>query len=356
MSSRARKKKKMTKRKRQKFKVIGLILMILLILLLAVVAVVVFFGMSKLNKLDRISIGKHDVEINELSPETEESLKGYTTLALFGLDNRSNGSFQSGNSDTIIVASINNDTGEIRMASVYRDTFLDIGDGSFNKANAAYNQGGPKKALNMLNKNLDLNITDYVSVDFNAVVLAVDAVGGIELDLTSEEVKYINGYIDEVAEVTGNGGQHITSPGLQTVNGVQATAYARIRYTSGADFKRTERQRDVIAKVFEKVKQASLFDLNSIVDTLLPEISTSLDLTEMLGMAKDAGKYSMGENTGFPFERQTAHIGNITYAEVAVDFEANVKQLHQFLYGNENYTPSTTVQQLSEAMRNQAGF
>ncbi len=346
-----KKKKKMPKQKRQAVKVIGLFVLIILILVLSVVA----FAMSKLTKLDRISIGKRDVEINDMPEETKKSMKGYTTLALFGLDNRSNGSFQSGNSDTIIVASINNDTGEIRMASVYRDTFLDIGEGSFNKANAAYNQGGPKKAINMLNRNLDLNITDYVSVDFNAVVKAVDAVGGIEMEVTGEEAKYINGYIEEVAEVTGTNSNYV-SAGNQTLDGVQATAYARIRYTSGADFKRTERQRTVITKVFEKAKQADLLTLNSILDTLLPEISTSLSVTEMLGLAKDVGKYNMGENTGFPFERQTAHIGSITYAEVAVDFEANVTQLHNFLYGNEGYTPSGTVKELSEAMRNQAGF
>ena len=207
----------------------------------------------------------------------------------------------------------------------------------------------------MLNKNLDLNITDYVSVDFNAVVKAVDAVGGIEMEVTGEEAKYINGYIEEVAEVTGTSSNYV-SAGNQTLDGVQATAYARIRYTSGADFKRTERQRTVITKVFEKAKQADLLTLNSILDTLLPEISTSLSVTEMLGLAKDVGKYNMGENTGFPFERQTAHIGSITYAEVAVDFEANVKQLHNFLYGNEQYTPSGTVKELSAAMRNQAGF
>lgn len=345
------KRKKMTKRKRQKFKVIGLIILILLLLVLAVVA----FGMSKWVKLDRITFEKKDIEINDLPEETERSMKGYTTLALFGLDNRSNGSFESGNSDTIIIVSINNDTGDIRMASVYRDTYLDIGEGSFNKANAAYNLGGPKKAINMLNRNLDLSITDYVSVDFNAVVKAVDAVGGIEIDVTEEEAHYINGYIDEVAQVTGTSSSHVGA-GLQTLDGVQATAYARIRYTSGADFKRTERQRTVIAKVFEKAKHADILTLNGMIDTMLPEISTSLSLPEMLGMAASAGKYSMGENTGFPFERQTAHIGSITYAEVAVDFAANVTQLHAFLYGNENYVPSATVTELSASMRNQAGF
>lgn len=344
------KKKKLSKRKRQKYKVIGLIALIIIILLLLVVA----FAASKWGKMGRVSIGKDDVEINDLSAETEEAMEGYTTLALFGLDNRSNGNFESGNSDTIIVVSINNKTGEIKMASVYRDSYLDIGEGNFNKANAAYNRGGPKQAINMLNKNLDLNITDYVSVDFNAVVDVVDAVGGIELEITDAEAKFINGYIDEINSVTGHSSSHVGA-GVQTVDGVQATAYARIRYTSGSDFKRTERQRTVISKVFEKAKQADLGTLNNIIDSVLPEVSTSLSLTEMLGMAKNVMKYNMGENTGFPYETKTMDIGSVTYAEVPVNFLENVTQLHQFLYTSENYTPSATVKDIDATISSYTG-
>lgn len=345
-----KKKKKVSKRKRQKRKVIGLIVLILVLLLLLVVA----FGFSKWNKMDRISFGMGELQFNDLSVETEESMEGYTTLALFGLDNRSNGNFQSGNSDTIIVVGINNQTGEIKMASVYRDSYLDIGEGNFNKANAAYNRGGPKQAINMLNRNLDLNITDYVSVDFNAVVDAVDAVGGIELEITEEEAVYINGYIDEVAEVTGKSSSHIGA-GLQTVDGVQATSYARIRYTAGNDFRRTERQRTVITKVFEKAKSVDLLTLNRTIDTILPEISTSLSLTEALGLAADLGKYNMGENTGFPYQTKTMDIGSVTYAEVPVDFVESVKQLHQFLFADEDYSPSATVQELDAVLAGYTG-
>lgn len=345
------KKKKLTKRKRQRYKIIGLIVLVILIFILLIAA----FALSKWNKLDKIAISKKDVEVNDLTEETAKSMKGYTTIALFGLDNRSNGNFESGNSDTIIVVSINNDSGEIKMASVYRDTFLDIGDDSFNKANAAYNRGGPKQAINMLNRNLDLNITDYVSVDFNAVVDVVDAVGGIELDITEEEAHYINGYIDEIMDVTGKSSSHV-SAGTQTVDGVQATAYARIRYTSGWDFKRTERQRTVIAKTFEKAKQVNLATLNSLVDVILPEVSTSLSIPEILGLAKNVTKYNMGENTGFPFETHTVDVGKITYAEAAVDFEANVTELHKFLFSSENYTPSATVKELSETLKSLTGY
>lgn len=344
-------KKKMAKRKRQKMKVIGLAVMLVLIIVLSVVA----FAMSKWGKMDRIKLGKDDIETNELSKETIKNMEGYTTLALFGLDNRSNGNFERGNSDTIIIASISNKTGEIKMLSVYRDTYLDLTDGTFNKANSAYNKGGPKQAVNMLNKNLDLHITDYVSVDFNALVDVIDMLGGIELEITEEEAVYINGYIDEIVSVTGKSSNHI-SAGTQLVDGTQATAYARIRYTTGWDYKRTERQRIVLGKIFEKVKQADLGTLNDMLDAVLPEVSTSLSLSEMMGMMKNVGKYNMGENAGFPFEKESADVGNVSYAVVAVDFLNNVKQLHEFLFDGENYTPSANVQQLSETMRNQTGY
>lgn len=342
-------KKKATRRQRQRRKIILVILAVIAALILAVAA---FIG-SKFSKLDTIKL--KNVKVNELTKETKEAMEGYTSIALFGLDNRSNGNFERGNSDTIIIVSINNKTGEIKMASVYRDTYLDIDENKFRKANAAYANGGPEQAVNMLNKNLDLNITDYVSVDFNAVVDAVNLLGGVELDITEEEVKYINGYIDSVSEVTGKSSSHVGA-GTQLCDGVQATAYARIRYTVGWDFKRTERQRTVVTKMFEKAKQTDLLTLNKLLDEMLPEISTSLSATELLSLASDAMKYSMGENTGFPFDKESGSVGNLGSLVIPVNLENNVVQLHQFLYTNEAYTPSQTVKDLSAAIHNNSGY
>lgn len=270
-----RKKKKKTKRKRRRQR--RVILSILLIFL-ALVALVVAYGWSKYGKMNRISIRDKDVKINDLSIDTKKTLEGFDSIALFGLDNRSTGNFERGNSDTIIVVSINRKSGEIRMASVYRDTYLDIGEDKYRKANAAYANGGPKQAIEMLNKNLDLDITDYVSVDFSALVDAIDSLGGIELDITPEEAEWLNGYIVETNEVTGHNSGPV-SPGTNVhVDGVQATSYARIRYV-GLDYQRTERQRTVITKMFEKAKQCDILTLNSLLDKMLPQISTSLSLS-----------------------------------------------------------------------------
>lgn len=342
-------KKRVTKKQRQKRKVILAVVAVVVALILGVVA----FVASKFAKLD--SVGLKNIKINKLSKETEEGMKGYTTLALFGLDNRSNGNFERGNSDTIIVVSINKENGEIKMASVYRDTYLEVSEDKFRKANAAYAAGGPEQAINMLNKNLDLDIEDYVTVDFNAVVDAVDLLGGVELDITEDEVRHMNSYIDSVSDVTGKRSSHVGA-GTQLCDGVQATAYARIRYTVGWDFKRTERQRTVVTKMFEKAKQADLLTLNSLVDEMLPEISTSLSSAEILGLAADAMKFKMGENTGFPFENQGGTVGELGDLVIPVNLEDNVIQLHQFLYANEKYVPSQTVKDISATIHNNSGI
>lgn len=343
--------KKVNKKKRQVRKVIFAVLAFVLLILLFAVA----FVYSKLGKMNSIKIGAKDVEMNNLDQGTETAMKGYKTIALFGLDNRSNGNLEQGNSDTIIVASINNSSGEIKMASVYRDTYMDIGENMFRKANAAYANGGPKQAISMLNKNLDLKITDYATVDFNALVDVIDLLGGVEIDVTSEEAGLMTGYMDEIAGLTGKEAAPV-SAGVQLLSGVQATAYARIRYTEGWDYRRTERQRLVITKIFEKAKSSDLATLNRVLNSVLPQVSTSLSGTELLGLATKAAKYHMGENIGFPFEKMTGNIGNLGDMVFAVDLLANVMELHKFLYANENYSPSAALEELSATMKNNTGY
>ncbi len=302
-----KKKKKTNRKKRQQRKII----LVILAVILALIGLVAAYVWSKYGKMGRIDIKDKDVKINDLSVDTQKTLEGYDNIALFGLDNRSTGNFERGNSDTIIVVSINKKSGEIRMASVYRDTYLDIGDNNFRKANAAYANGGPKQAIEMLNKNLDLDITDYVSVDFSALVDAIDALGGIELDITAEEAEWLNGYIVETNEVTG----HNSGP------------------------------------------VSPLMTLNALLDKMLPQISTSLGMTEMLGLAGNVTKYHMGENTGFPFDKVTpGNVGSAGDAVVPVNLAENVAQLHAFLYDNENYTPSETVQSVSAAIQSNTGY
>ena len=316
-------------------------------LILALGITGVAYAASKLNKLDTEEIPAEDIVVNK---QAEEAGEGYTNVALFGIDSRS-GELEIGTrSDCIIVASLNNKTKEIRMISVYRDTILDIKDGQLQKCNAAYSFGGPTQAINMLNKNLDLDIQDYATVDFAAIANAIDLLGGIEIDLKPEEIAPLNKFVKETARVAGKKAHTVSEAGLQQLDGVQATTYARIRSTAGGDFTRTERQRLVIEKIAEKAQQSDLATINKIIDELFPTIKTSFTATEILSYAKDFMKYKIGDSSGFPFDKTTATISGLGSIVIPVDLESNVQELHKFLYDKEGYDPSAEVKNISSAI------
>lgn len=321
-------------------------------LILALGITGVAYAASKLNKLDTEEIPAEDIVVNK---QAEEAGEGYTNVALFGIDSRS-GELEIGTrSDCIIVASLNNKTKEIRMISVYRDTILDIKDGQLQKCNAAYSFGGPTQAINMLNKNLDLDIQDYATVDFAAIANAIDLLGGIEIDLKPEEIAPLNKFVKETARVAGKKAHTVSEAGLQQLDGVQATTYARIRSTAGGDFTRTERQRLVIEKIAEKAQQSDLATINKIIDELFPTIKTSFTATEILSYAKDFMKYKIGDSSGFPFDKTTATISGLGSIVIPVDLDTNVQELHKFLYDKEGYQPSSEVQAISGAIVSRVG-
>lgn len=355
MSNTGQRRKKAPSKKRRKRKVI-IFTVEILVLLVVLAGLYVSLKLSKMDSGNKIEA--KNLKQNDLTVETQETLEKYTTLALFGLDNRGNGNFARGNSDVIIIASINEKTKEVKMASVYRDTYLNMTDGNgYRKANAAYANGGVDQAVSMLNVNLDLDITDYVVVDFNAVSEAVDILGGVEIELTSDEVDLINGYIEEVAEVTGKKSSGIYEPGLHNLDGVQATSYGRIRYTAGDDYKRTERQRLVIEKMVEKALSSDLATIDKLVDKVMSEVKTSLTNTEVLMLAKDAFSYSLGENTGFPFDKTAKDLGGKAGdCVIPLDLASNVEQLHQFLFETEDYEVTSAVKKISEEIVNNTGL
>lgn len=334
-------KEKQKKKRRRRRKRIVLVCVELLVLAGLCIA---GYGMLKLGKLN----------INILDQDKLEVYKDtgpYTNIACFGLDSR-NGELEGGvQSDSIIIASINNETNDVKLISVYRDTLLQQEDGTYAKANAAYNRGGPEAAISLLNRNFDLDIRNYVSVNFNALVDVIDALGGLEIELTQEEAFYTNGYAAETSRVVGQEMVDINEvAGTQLLDGVHAVSYARIRYTKGNDFKRTERQREVLQKTAEKAKEADLMTLNKIVDKVFPQISTSLSLTDMLGFAANIMDYNIVETTGFPYALTTSeevrdHSGSYV---VPIDFVGNVSKLHQNIFAEDWYEPSSKVRQIHD--------
>ena len=301
------------------------------------------YVMAKYDKIQRVEIDSENVTVNEGAVK-----EGYTTVALFGGDSREGQLGAGTHADTIIIASIDNKTKEIRLVSIYRDTFLK--DDKYNKANSAYFRGGPEEAISMLNENLDLDIEDYVTVDFKALVDTIDLMGGIEIDIQEEEVQYMNEFLQETADVAGTEANFIEHAGEQKLDGAQAVTYARIRSTAGGDYKRTERQRLVIEKIFEKAVKTKISTINKIIDKVFEQVSTSFSLKEALGLAAGVADYQLGETAGFPFEKQDdVRYKNCGSVVVAQGLAENVQELHTFLYPNEEEKPvSDTVQQISD--------
>ena len=331
-------------------KVFLCILIIFIIFALICVCAFYLFINSKLSKIDYIEISNNDIEITE---GIEEKLEDYKTIAILGIDARSD-TFTSSRSDCIILVTINNNTKEIKLTSVYRDTYLDIEGYGLDKITHAYAYGNAKLAINTLNKNLDLNIKDFITVNFDSVVTMVNSVGGVEISLTDEEVKYINGYIHEINNVTKSNSEDITSSGRYNLDGVQALAYARIRYTDGGDYKRAERMRYVLTAVFEKAKSKNIFELNNILDTILPHISTNIDQNEILSLLPKLASYKVIYSSGWPYN--TKGITLDRWYGIPVTLEENVKLLHKEVYGEQNYEVSETVQEISNSIINKTGY
>ena len=342
-----------------------------ILFILEIVVLLLFIGglfvygqiSAKLDKIDiqETDLADQDIVTNDQAPQ----MTGYTTYALFGLDHRSkNEKLNTENSDTIIIASINNDTKAVKLVSVYRDTLLNVKDDTYSKANSAYAFGGPTNAVSMLNTNLDLNITDYVAIDFDALVTVVDCLGGLDIPLSYAEIVHMNNYCVETSEETGKSYTPIELPDPKPedeeaivdtyhLNGVQATSYCRIRYTASLDMGRTERQRRVIQMIVDKAKKAGLSTIFDIMDQVFPMVKTSVSKTEILKMIPAMIGYSIDETTGFPNDYKFAQVkGSVI---VPTTLESNVLKMHQFLYGDTSYTPTQDVLNRSAQITNIAG-
>ncbi|HJC56270.1 MAG TPA: LCP family protein [Candidatus Eisenbergiella intestinipullorum] len=350
----ARRKKKQTRR---------IILFSVEILALVVLALVLW-AVGKQDAVQHITINESQIveNMNE-GVEENETMQGYRNVALFGVDARDDDLKKGNRSDTIMIASINQDTDEVKLVSVYRDTYLNLSNDTYNKCNAAYAAGGPEQAILMLNMNLDLNITEYISINFNGLIELVDSLGGVQIDVQPEEIEHLNNYqksmfSTESKVVLTDDYTPVTKSGLQTLNGMQATAYCRIRATAGDDFRRAERQRTVLLACLDKAKSASFSQLESALDSVLPHVATNLDTAEILSVLQEVANYSVTATDGFPFEdtRTTGTLGSKGSCVIPVDLETNVIKLHNFLFEQEEYTPSEQVKSYSAKISSDTGY
>lgn len=338
----ARKKRRAKRRKR------ALVLTIELLIFMTLLGI--GYVLSKFGKIQTHIFTDGAIVINDGVAQ-----EGYTTIALFGGDSRE-GELEAGtHSDTMIIASIDNKTKEVKLVSVYRDLLTMQKDGEIYKANSAYFIGGPEDAINMLNRNFDLDIQDYVTVDFKALADAIDLLGGIELEVSEQEAVEMNRYIGETADVAGKEG-NIVSAGKQKMDGVQAVTYARIRKNVGGDYARTDRQRIVIQKVVEKAKSTDLTTINDIIDKVFPQVSTSFTLKEILKLASAVTQYKIGQTSGFPFELTDGKVTGIGSVVIPLGVVENVEELHTFLYPKDTYEVSETVRSIAAEIEYISGY
>ena len=343
------------KKKRKKSKVAFFFTMLIAEVFVLGVIFAYAYALKQYSKIQRPDYNVEQVLNTDLSEKKLAEMRGYRNIAVFGVDSRDSSVGRGNRSDVIIICSIEQSSGEIKLVSIYRDTYLDVGKNSFQKATHAYSYGGPARAVKMLNDSLDLNITDYITFNWKAVATAINILGGVDIDITPAEFKYINSYITETVKGTGIGSVQLKAPGMQHLDGVQAVAYARLRYMD-TDYQRTERQRKVVELAFEKAKKADPKTLNDLLGNVLSMVATNLTWQDGLDVINDIGKYKLVDTQGFPFKKDDMTKGTKGFIVVPIDLESNVVQLHSYLFGDENYEASAKVKAYSERISEDTGF
>ena len=345
-----RKKKKMNKG----LKIFLIILLVLVIFILGLGVAGYTFVNGKIGKMQKENIDTTAVGISE---ETKQELKGYRNIALLGIDSRADDYGLGNRSDCMMIASINQETNEIKLISVYRDTYVYVmenGTKRLDKITHAYSYGGAQNTLKSLNEAMDLNITEFVTVNFDAVIAAVDSLGGVYIDIDESEIKYVNDYIDATSESSGVKSSHITHSGRQKLDGVQAVSYTRVRYTAGGDYKRTERMRTVVEAMLSKAKTLNVGQLNSFADTILPKIRTNISTSEICGLIPKLASFKVTESIGWPYD--TKGITLDRWYGVPVTLQSNVERLHKEAFEQEDYEASDTVKEMSAAIVKKTGY
>lgn len=352
-----RKKKKMNKG----LKIFLIILLVLVIIIVGLGVAGYTFVNGKIGKMQKENIDTTAVGINE---ETKQELKGYRNIALLGIDSRADDYGLGNRSDCMMIASINQETNEIKLISVYRDTYVYVmenGTKRLDKITHAYSYGGAQNTLKSLNEAMDLNITEFVTVNFDAVIAAVDSLGGVYIDIDESEIKYVNDYIDATSESSGVKSSHITHSGRQKLDGVQAVSYTRVRYTAGGDYKRTERMRTVVDAMLSKAKTLSISQLNNFVDTILQpdktgqsKIRTNISTSEIWGLIPKLASFKVTESIGWPYD--TKGITLDRWYGVPVTLQSNVERLHKEAFEQEDYEASDTVKEMSAAIVKKTGY
>ena len=289
-----------------------------------------------------------------IAESTLAIMKGYKTVAVFGVDSRTGSVDRGNNADVNIIANLNLETGEVQLVSIYRDLYLSVtNDNLYTKLNTAYRKGGPEQAVKTINKNFDLNIDSYFAFNWKAVADGIQLLGGIDIEVTKSEYKYLNAFIHETCIATGidakNPAAHyVKSYGFQHLDGIQAVAYGRLRLMD-SDFQRVERQKKIVGICLEKAKSIDINTLRLIVEAVLPQIGYSFDMNEILSLIKLVKVVHITYSTSCPEVSgvRTIQMGSNGDCVVPLNLQKSVTELHKILYNVDNYNPSASVKNYS---------
>ena len=304
------------------------------------------------DKLDNIS----HVELDESSLAADNEISDYRNIVILGVDTRDMSNFSGSRTDSIIIVSINKKSGDIKLISVYRDSFLDIEGVGLDKVTHAFAYGGPERTINTLNRNLDLNITEFAALNFKTVAKVVDSVGGIDIDIRDDEISQMNTYLPETARYLKSDFEYITEAGMQHLDGVQAVTYSRIRHTEGGDYRRTERMRTVLTAVFKEVKKMSFGELNKMMDDVLPEVSSNIDSLEIIPLMLKMYKMDIKDSIGWPYDKEGYISPSGVWYAAPVTLESNAAKLHEDAFSQSGYVPSDRVREISGSISYTTGY
>ena len=333
-SAKYNRKKKQRRRRRIIVRLIFLSIILMTALVTFIVKHTVFDRLDKINteKLaqDNTSLGIKQEVLDELDAlELGDSI---TNIALFGIDARTPG--ETTRSDSIMIATIDYKHKKVKLSSIMRDSRVEVDGHGFDKINHAYAYGGPQLAVKTLNQNFDLNIRDFVTINFYGLEEVVDSLGGITLEVKKNEVKEINKYIKELCDIDKKKYTPIERSGTQLLNGRQATSFARIRYVGNGDFERTERQRRVMDEIFTKVLAGGVTQYPKVVDAMLPYVTTSLDKGDIISLGTKFLRSGIRDinQTRFPVDGYWTDptIKGISYIQPKMPETKD--QLHDFIF------------------------
>lgn len=322
-----KKRSERNKKKKKKKKIWPIILASMVGLFVMAVSGGYLYVNNVLNKIDKVDIDESKLGVND---ELSKKYGKVQNIALFGVDSTDGG---NGRSDSTMILTIDREHKKLKITSLMRDSYVSIDGHGNDKLNHAYAFGGPELAIRTINQNFGLNIKDFATVNFSSLPKIIDILGGVDIDIDSEELKYINDYINDLNRLNKTNVSSITKTGLQKLNGTQAMAYCRIRYTTGGDYKRTERHREVLEKLFEGIKEVSVAKYPTILNDLMPMVKTSLSTSEILGLGTNM--VNMGKNLEqdrFPKDSdgKESMINGVYYLQF--DKNTTKNKLHQWIF------------------------